>query len=136
MRILYVALDQVVPGTVGGSVHVQAVAEGLAALGHDVHVATSPGGAWPAGTVHWHALSPPLKLQTLRWMRTDAVTTLAREVRADVIMERYYNFGGEGILAARRLDVPGVLEVNAPVVDYPGSPKATLDRALLVQPLR
>jgi glycosyltransferase involved in cell wall biosynthesis len=77
-----------------------------------------------------------LKLQALRWMRTDAVTALAREVRADVIMERYYNFGGEGILAARRLDVPGVLEVNAPIVDYPGSPKATLDRALLVEPLR
>ena len=136
MRILYAALDQVVPGTVGGSVHVQAVAEGLAALGHEVHVATSPGGPWPVGPVHWHALSPPLKLQTLRWMRADAVTSLARDARADVIMERYYNFGGEGILAARRLDVPGVLEVNAPVVDYPGSPKATLDRALLVQPLR
>ena len=39
MRLLYVALDQQVPGTLGGSVHVQAVAEGLAKLGHEVHVA-------------------------------------------------------------------------------------------------
>jgi glycosyltransferase involved in cell wall biosynthesis len=29
-----------------------------------------------------------------------------------------------------------VLEVNAPVVDYPGSPKARLDKALLVEPMR
>jgi glycosyltransferase involved in cell wall biosynthesis len=40
MRILYCALDQTVPGTNGGSVHVAAVAEGLAARGHEVHVAT------------------------------------------------------------------------------------------------
>ena len=51
-------------------------------------------------------------------------------------MERYYNFGGEGILAARRLGVPAVLEVNAPIVDYPGSAKARLDRALGVEPMR
>ena len=48
MRILYAAIDQVVPGTLGGSTHVQAVAEGLAARGHEVHVATQPGGAFPA----------------------------------------------------------------------------------------
>ena len=43
MRLLYVALDQRVPGTLGGSVHVQSVAQGLAARGHEVHVATRPG---------------------------------------------------------------------------------------------
>ena len=51
-------------------------------------------------------------------------------------MERYYNFGGEGVRAARAMGVPLVLEVNAPVVDYPGSPKHVLDRALLVEPMR
>src|SRR3970282_1652837 len=30
----------------------------------------------------------------------------------------------------------GVLEVNAPIVDYPRSPKRRLDRALIVEPLR
>ncbi len=43
VRILYAAIDQVVPGTLGGSTHVQAVAEGLAALGHEVHVAVRAG---------------------------------------------------------------------------------------------
>ena len=80
MRILYAALDQQVPGTLGGSVHVQAVAEGLAALGHEVHVATTPGGPWPSGSVHWHAMSSPLGRHELRWMRARALTRLARRV--------------------------------------------------------
>ena len=86
----------------GGSVHVQAVAEGLAALGHDVHVAVQAGGDWPAGPVHWHQMAPPFGRAELRWMRQGGVKALARDVRADVIMERYHNFGGEGVLAARR----------------------------------
>jgi glycosyltransferase involved in cell wall biosynthesis len=64
------------------------------------------------------------------------MTSLAREIRADAVIERYYNFGGEGVLAASRLDIPAVLEVNAPVVDYPGSAKARIDRGLLVEPMR
>lgn len=136
MRILYVALDQTVPGTVGGSVHVEAVAEGLARAGHEVHVAARRGGAWPAGPVTWHASEPPLGVNTLRWMRAGAIARLARSVGADLIMERYFNFGGEGVIAARRLGVPAVLEVNAPIVDYPGSIKAIVDRALIVQPMR
>ena len=32
-KIVYCATDQIVPGTKGGSTHVLAVAEGLAALG-------------------------------------------------------------------------------------------------------
>ena len=136
MRILYVASDQTVPGTLGGSVHVQAVAEGLADLGHDVHVVVQQGGSWPAGPVTWHPLRPPLGLRHLRWMQHSAITQLGRTVRPDVVLERYHNFGGEGVLAARRLAVPAVLEVNAPVVDYPGSAKSRLDRALLVEPMR
>jgi glycosyltransferase involved in cell wall biosynthesis len=136
MRILYAALDQVVPGTLGGSVHVRSVAEGLATLGHDVHVATTPGGRWPEGSVTWHAMPPPFGRPALRWARTPAVARLARRVGATLIMERYYNFGGEGVMAANRLGLPSVLEVNAPVIDYPGSRKAALDRALLFQPMR
>jgi starch synthase len=117
MRILYVAPDQSVPGTLGGSVHVQAVAEGLAALGHDVHVVSTPAGHWPSGSATWHAMPPPFGLAILRWTRARAMARLARRIGASVIMERYYNFGGEGVLAARRLGVPAVLEVNAPVID-------------------
>jgi glycosyltransferase involved in cell wall biosynthesis len=81
-------------------------------------------------------MAPPFGQPILRWARTGAVTTLARMIKPDVIMERYYNFGGEGVSAATRLGLPSVLEVNAPVVDYPGSTKMRLDRVLLIQPMR
>jgi glycosyltransferase involved in cell wall biosynthesis len=138
LRILYAALDQTVPGSLGGSVHVESVAMGLAALGHDVHVAVQPGGAWPAGRagVTWHAMAPPLGRPQLRWLARGRIEALAREMRADVIMERYYNFGGEGVMAAHRIGIPAVLEVNAPIIDPPGSTKRAIDRAVLVEPMR
>ena len=137
MRIVYAALDQRVPGTTGGSVHVEAVAAGLAALGHEVDVLTTPGpGPFPDGPARWHAMTPPLGLRHLRVLRAEAVRAFAERARADVIIERYHNFGGEGMRAARALGALAVLEVNAPVVDYPGSPKARLDKALLVEPMR
>ena len=146
MRLLYVALDQQVPGTLGGSTHVQAVAEGLARLGHEVHVAAQDLGFRFAESTDQakrnprsfilHAMAPPLGRPQLRWARRRAVTRLAEQIRAEAIIERYYNFGGEGVLSAKRLGVPAILEVNAPVVDYPGSGKARLDRLLGVEPMR
>ena len=138
MRILYAAIDQTVPGTVGGSVHVQGVAEALAARGHEIHVLASrgAGGVPSAHGVRWIWMRPPLGAQTLRWMRTPAVVRLAREIRPDVVIERYYNFGGEGIAAGRAVNATTVLEVNAPVVDFPGSRKAMVDKALVIEPMR
>jgi glycosyltransferase involved in cell wall biosynthesis len=146
MRLLYVALDQQLPGTLGGSTHVQAVAEGLARLGHEVHVAaqdlgfrfaqSTDGSKRHPRSFILHPMAPPLGQPQLRWARRTAITRLAQEVGAEAIIERYYNFGGEGILSAKRLGVPAVLEVNAPVIDYPGSGKARLDRLLGVEPMR
>jgi alpha-maltose-1-phosphate synthase len=117
-------------------VHVTAVAEGLAALGHDVTVLATPGPDFPAGRARWIALPPPFGRRELRWGNAAAVARLAETLRPDVIMERYYNFGGEGIVAAARVGATAVLEVNAPVVDYPGSSKRLIDRALIVEPMR
>jgi glycosyltransferase involved in cell wall biosynthesis len=137
MRILYSAIDQVVPGTKGGSTHVTAVAEGLAALGHDMHVLVTPGdGRFPEGAVDWIPMSPPLGVNQLRWMRSGAVGAIVDRLKPDVIMERYYNFGGEAILHARRTGARAVLEVNAPAIDHPGSAKALIDRALIVRPMQ
>jgi len=136
MKILYAASDQTVPGTTGGSIHVTAVADGLARLGHDVHVAVTPGGEFPRDAVHWIALPPPAGRKELRWANTRALRAIARELRPDVVIERYYNFGGEGIAAANDVGAIAVLEVNAPVIDYPGSRKKVLDRALILEPMR
>jgi glycosyltransferase involved in cell wall biosynthesis len=64
------------------------------------------------------------------------VASYARLFKPDVVIERYYNFGGEGILAAKKVGALVVLEVNAPVVDHPGSVKHVIDRALVIEPMR
>jgi glycosyltransferase involved in cell wall biosynthesis len=138
MRILYSAIDQSVPAAHGGSVHVTAVAEGLADLGHELRVLVTPGdrNPRPPGKAQWVALPPPLGRRQLRLLRARDVLACARDFRPDVVIERYYNFGGEGILAARTVGALAVLEVNAPVVDHPGSIKHTVDRALIFEPMR
>ena len=140
MRILYVASDQVVPGRTGGSVHVLEVSRGLAALGHEVHAVVHRARGAPdreeRDGVHWHRIAwrPPHRF--LRFRARPAVEALAESTRAEVVIERYYNFGGEGILAAAARGIPSVLEVNSPVVDHPGSVKGFLDAATGVRPLR
>src|SRR5918996_1447668 len=99
MRILYSAIDQRVPAAHGGAVHVRSVAEGLAALGHDVHAVVSPGdGEFPSGPVIWISMPPPFGNRRLRLLRSGKVHQLAQRLRPDIIIERYYNFGGEGLL--------------------------------------
>ena len=101
MTILYVATDQQVPGRVGGSVHVTSVSRGLAALGHDVHVAVTRGdGPFPDDGATWIDLRPPFGARRLRWTLASRVRALAERIRPDVVIERYFNFGGEGVRAA------------------------------------
>jgi len=140
VRILYVASDQVVPGTTGGSVHVLEVARGLAERGHEVHAVVHRDRGVPdeehlAGA-HFHRIDwfPDHRLFRLR--ARAKVEALARTLAPDVVMERYYNFGGEGVLTAARLRLPSLLEVNSPAVDHRGSLKAALDALLLWRPLR
>ena len=136
MRVLYAAIDQQVPGSDGGAVHVESVACGLAELGHEVHVLATPGQGEAPASVHWHAECPTLGIRQLRLLRAARVRRVACEIRPDVVIERYYNFGGEGVLAARLVGAMCVLEVNAPVIDHQGSRKQLLDRLLLVEPMR
>ena len=107
MRILYVASDQVVPGRTGGSVHVLEVARGLAARGHEVHAVVHGAGGGAAASrataCVWHRVrwSPPPPLLPLP-RAGGGGRGRATSVRPQAVMERYYNFGGEGIRAATR----------------------------------
>ncbi|MCS6839696.1 MAG: glycosyltransferase family 4 protein [Roseiflexus sp.] len=139
MKILYVASGIPVPGTLGGSIHVLEVARGLARRGHTVDViARSPAGAVeiaslvrPAssrfGNMRLHHINVPKALSLLA---APVMMRLVRALQPDVIMERYYNFAGAGILAARRFGIPSILEVNALIVDPPAVLKRRLDDAL------
>ncbi len=138
MRILYVAQAIALPGLSGGAIHVQEVAGGLACRGHQVHVLARRG---PGVAPSWATWDPGVSGTLLPWpdklalLGYPAVRAAARRFRPDVIMERYYNFAGAGVWLAHRRGLPALLEVNAPMVDPPGSRKETLDR-LLGRPLR
>jgi glycosyltransferase involved in cell wall biosynthesis len=71
----------------------------------------------------------PRKELALLGLRT--VSKAMRDFRPDVVMERFYNFAGAGILLAHRRGIPSLLEVNAPIIDPPNSLKSRLDRLLL-----
>ena len=53
--------------------------------------------------------------------------TIITDVRPDIVIERYYNFAGEAILQAKASGIPTVLEVNSPMIEYPGSTKTKMD---------
>ena len=130
MKILYVAGAISLPGTSGGATHVLEVAHGLARRGHRLHV-VARGQRWrrvdTGGAFDVTLLPFPDKLA---YLALPEVYSIARRFAPDVIMERYYNFAGAGMTVAKRRHIPSVLEVNAPMMDPPGSPKSRLDRLL------
>ena len=129
MRLLYVAAGIPVPGALGGSTHAYEVAKGLAVLGHEVHLVAAGDGPSPrqlAGFTLYQRRTP----KALSILDAWPVLRLARAVRPDAIIERYYNFAGAGMVAARRLGVPSLLEVNALMVDPPEVRKRRIDDAI------
>lgn len=138
MRILYVASDQALPGATGGSVHVHEVSRELAKRGHEVHAVVQDHGetAAPGDGYEIHRISWTPAHRFFRFRARPRIEGLIDRLAPDVLMERYYNFGGEGILAAEAARIPSLLEVNSPVVDHEGSWKARLDALLIARPLR
>ena len=136
MRLLYVAAGIEVPGTHGGSIHTWEVAHGLAELGHDVHIlACRPHHPQPdrcpnaavGNRIQFHYSNLPKALSLAAY---PTIAALVRRLAPDAVIERYYNLGGAGVLAARRCHVPILLEVNALIVDPPAVFKRRLDDRL------
>lgn len=133
MRVLYVASAIESGGASGGFTHVSEVACGLRELGHELLVMARPApdghiikrldcGA-PLRTVY-----PRKELALLGWRQVDSAM---RAFRPHVVMERFYNFAGAGVWLAHRAHIPVLLEVNAPMIDPPGSLKSKIDCLLL-----
>jgi starch synthase len=141
MKVLYVASDQTIPGETGGSVHVHEVSRELAKRGHAMDTVVldqgkarveEPGeGGYRIHRIAWW---PPHRF--FRFRAKSRVTSLIDRLKPDVVMERYYNFGGEGVRAAELARIPSLLEVNSPIVDHRGSWKARLDAAMVFRPMR
>jgi glycosyltransferase involved in cell wall biosynthesis len=124
------------PGSHGGSTHTWEVARGLHARGHEVVVvAHSPRGTAPG---NWRR---PIVVDGVEIRYLDlpksaslfgypAIALLARQFEPAVVIERYYNLAGAGVLAAHRRGIPILLEVNALIVDPPVVFKRRLDDRL------
>lgn len=127
------------PGALGGSTHTLEVARGLAARGHTLHVVACSQPGWGGlgalarpissrqGSFTLHQIDIPKAASLLG---APLIDRLARALRPDVVMERYYNFAGAGMLAARRMGLPSLLEVNALIVDPPEVRKRRIDDRL------
>ena len=145
MKIFYSAAGTPIPGTHGGSVHALELCRALARRGHEVHLAglgaratgQRPVDFEPAGggRLVFHRLRRLLPVTLLEWTAGRRIKKLAAEVGPDVLVERFYTFGGAGLWAADSLGIPAVLEINSPARRYPGSLRDTLDRLSLIRPV-
>lgn len=130
MRILYVASAIEAGGSSGGWTHVSEVACGLRELGHQVLVFARGTGGPRRVDCGLPLVTTPLP-QYAALLSAPRVARIVSRFKPDAVMERFYNFAGAGVLAAHFRRVPVLLEVNAPMVDPPGSLKTRVDTLLL-----
>jgi glycosyltransferase involved in cell wall biosynthesis len=123
-----VTADPGVPvlGHKGASVHVRELAEALVAAGARVTIASprvEPEGDRLAASVGLVQIPPVLPLEhgsetTLRaamLAQRLVLMRLARDLGVDAVYERYSLFSDAGVVVAGALDLPHILEVNAPL---------------------
>jgi glycosyltransferase involved in cell wall biosynthesis len=140
MRIAYVSADLGVPvfGRKGCSIHVQEVVRALRARGADVELFTArPEGDPPPGleAVPVHPLPNPTagdraaRARAALAANPDVRTALEREGPFDIVYERYSLWSYAGMGYARDHGTPGLLEVNAPLIEEAAEHRGLADRA-------
>lgn len=133
MKILYVALKESIPGSHGGAIHVLEVARQLSQRGHELCVVVQQRqGQDPYETIEdfeVHRLKP--RSNFLLFQLEPQIRELIAQIHPEIVMERYYNFAGAGLRAAQHAQLPSLLEVNAPMMDPPGSRKHSADKWML-----
>ena len=140
MRLAYVCADGGVPifGRKGASIHAQEIIRTFRSRGAGVEVfATRLDGTPPAdlADIPVHRLpcladaAPAAYEQAALAANHDLENELDRQGPFDLIYERYSLWSYAGIEYARRNGVPGVLEVNAPLIDEQARHRVLVDRA-------
>jgi glycosyltransferase involved in cell wall biosynthesis len=138
MKLAYVCADPGVPvfGRKGCSIHVQEVLRALLRRGVEVDLfAARPGGEPPASleSIRVHALPAPAGDAASRERHAlaanrDLEKALRRKGPFDVVYERYSLWSFAAMEYARDNRLPGVLEVNAPLIEEQAKYRSLYDR--------
>ena len=140
MKIAYICADRGVPvfGQKGCSIHVQEVIRSFQRLGAEVELFATRSGGAPSpdlATVTVHQL--PAISKGERQAREQASLSANQGLRQaleqaglfDLIYERYSLWSFAGMAYARNAGVPGLLEVNAPLIQEQEKHRGLIDRA-------
>jgi glycosyltransferase involved in cell wall biosynthesis len=140
MRIAYVSADPGVPvfGRKGCSIHVQEVLRAMAQRGIVLDLFTTSGeGERPAGleSVCLHSLGTPPRGEAA--VREQALIAINSQLRSqleqhgpfDLVYERYSLWSFAPMDYARERGLPGLLEVNAPLIEEQARYRVLVDRA-------
>lgn len=140
MKIAYISADLGIPvfGNKGASIHVQEVIRALQRQGATIELFTTrPGGDPPTeleGLVV-HALpairkGEPAQREAAALAANEALhRALASTGPFDLIYERYSLWSYAGMEFARDRDIPGLLEVNAPLIEEQAKHRSLVDQA-------
>ncbi|MGK2348795.1 glycosyltransferase family 4 protein [Actinomyces sp. W5033] len=139
MRIAYVCTDPGIPvfGTKGACVHVQEVIRQMRARGHEVTLYTArTGDHRPADladlTVHRLAVDArdPASREHAQLEASHQVARMVRARGTDMVYERYSLFSAALTEITQALGVPGVLEVNSPLIEEQRRHRHLVDESL------
>ena len=132
MHIAYVCLDPGIPvfGTKGASVHIQEVVREYRRRGHDVTVyATRRGSDVPDDLAELRVMDVPIttrdegERERAQQAASASVSDMVRAGGYDLVYERYSLFSP--VIA--ECGVPGILEVNAPLIDEQRTHRVLVD---------
>lgn len=145
MRIAYVCTDPGIPvfGTKGASVHVQEVIREMRARGHEVTLYTArTGDHRPSDladlAVHHVPVDAedPASREQAQLEASRQIAPMVRDQGTDMVYERYSLFSEALSEITQALGVPGVLEVNSPLIDEQRQHRHLADEDLAWQLLR
>ena len=132
MHIAYVCLDPGIPvfGTKGASVHIQEVVREYRRRGHDVTVyATRRGSDVPDDLAELRVVDVPIttrdegERERAQQAASASVSDMVRAEGYDLVYERYSLFS----TVIAECGVPGILEVNAPLIDEQRTHRVLVD---------
>ncbi len=139
MRIAYISADLGVPvfGRKGCSIHVQEVVHTLRRRGAQVQLfSTNCDGTPPHGleTLGIHTLPRPPKCElaareaSCLALNREWIAAVERQGPFDFVYERYSLWSYSGMEYAKGVGVPGLLEVNSPLIEEQAAYRVLIDR--------